>query len=226
MMTCDDILLELDDYLDQLLDEGQRSRVQAHINQCQRCQQSLHEEMAWRQTVRALPVAPASEGFAQRALQQAKDQQQQSHRHNNFLAGFSSAIAAGLAIWMVTAVFLSEPGESPQNTLKTVNIVLYESTKVKLAFDSPRELGNAKVSLLLPDHVELEGFPGQKQISWHTNLRQGRNMLSLPLRAIQLSQGKLEARIEHEGKSRVIQINLNANKPGMTNIEHELAHMV
>lgn len=224
-MICDDLKLELDDYLDGLLEDARHAAVQDHLENCHQCRQLLQREQAFRQDLRDLPVPPARPGYAARAVDKARAGTRIFHGHS-FVAGFSSAIAAGVAIWVISILFLAGPVEPPQDSLQTVSIVLFETQKVKLAFDSPRELGNARVSLLLPEHVELDGFPGQREISWQTDLRQGRNILSLPIRATQLSQGTMEARIEHQGKSRVIRINLQAGKAGLSGPGMDLGRMV
>mgnify|MGYP006308402341 CR=1 FL=1 len=33
----------------------------------------------------------------------------------------------------------------------------------------------------LPEHVELEGYPGRRELSWETDLTSGSNLLAVPL---------------------------------------------
>ena len=56
MMTCQELVELVTDYLDDQLDQGQRARFDEHLEECPPCVLSLHE---MRMTVEALGRLPA-----------------------------------------------------------------------------------------------------------------------------------------------------------------------
>ncbi len=214
-MTCKDNTGDLEEYLDGKL-EGERYTILVqHITTCVSCQAELQKRQKLRQALKEMPVPPLSPDFSRRVFMAAAQHGRKELHRRSFYTGFGSAIAAGLALWMVTAVWFQEE-PPPAQPLPTVSIALDEVRKVKLVFTSARELHQAKVSIRLPDNVELAGFPGQRVVSWEADLDQGKNLLALPLRALQQQVGTLEAQIEHDGKIKILRINLAVEKSPIT----------
>ncbi len=129
------------------------------------------------------------------------------------LAAAVGLLLASFLIWLgsPSASDTTEFGDTvaltvPTPTVHNVSIGLYNVQKIELLFNSPADLRDARISIDLPPHVDLAGFPGERTISWTENIRQGNNVLALPLTAHQLSQGQLVARIEHDGKTKSLYI--------------------
>ena len=74
-------------------------------------------------------------------------------------------------------------------------------------------------SSILPEHVELEGYTGRKQIAWYTNLRKGDNVLTLPLAALRSDKGVFTAQIGTGKAVNQIQFYLNVANPGISTLE-------
>lgn len=166
---------------------------------------------------------------------------------HGFVWGFSSAAAVALMIWGVTAAMLVTPKEetlattlaSTQGASVTthaqamVNTIAKASTDVpvvkiklngiqpiKLAFNAPRAVEHATISITLPDHVSLEGFPGERTIEWETSLAAGDNTLSLPILGKQLHSEQatdfLVAKVSHKGGEQSLSLRLQVVNPGMS----------
>jgi hypothetical protein len=58
----------------------------------------------------------------------------------------------------------------------------------------------------LPDGIELDGFPGQREITWETSLQEGKNLLPLTLVAVTPTGGELLARLEHDDRDRTFRL--------------------
>ena len=110
-----------------------------------------------------------------------------SRRQRNrwMLAGFGSAIAAGLAIWVITAMLMTTPQlPDAEPTIPGVTIAMEQEHTVRLVFASAEALDSATLTVSLPDGIELAGFPGQREITWETSLQEGKNLLPLTLIAL------------------------------------------
>ena len=70
-MSCDRIIAELDDYLDEELAPDARWELEAHLKYCGPCQATLKRAMKLKRALGAYPVQGPSPGFFDRALQEA-----------------------------------------------------------------------------------------------------------------------------------------------------------
>ena len=67
------------------------------------------EEQELLELLKDYPVPDAQAGFYDQALVHAAQQGTKRQRNRWMLTGFGSAIAAGLAIWVITAVLMDHP---------------------------------------------------------------------------------------------------------------------
>jgi hypothetical protein len=149
-------------------------------------------------------------GFFDRALLRATHEGARRQRTRWMAAGFGGAIAAGLAAWVVSAFLLSAPGlPEAEAPIPGVTMALEEPRKVNLVFSSGSALETATLTVSLPPGVELQGFPGQREITWETSLEQGKNVLPLTLVALTPAGGELLARLEHDNRSRTFRLQLD-----------------
>lgn len=211
-MNCHDFMDRIEEYLDGSLGAVERETAAAHLTGCNSCQQRTARVQALRAALRDLPIPEPRPEFFARALIQA----QQSHAGRRprwpYLAG--AALAASLALWLGFGWLpaLLQTADRPIG----VTIALHEPRAVQLAFSAEHALQQATLSIRLPDGVELQGFPGQREIRWQTDLARGVNMLSLPLVATSPSGGVLLARLEHGERATEITVPLRVGTPGRT----------
>ena len=155
------------------------------------------------------PAPAPDDAFFDRALLRATHEGSRRQRNRWLATGFGAAIAAGLALWVVGATLLSNPelpAASPE--IPGVTMALDEPRKVNLVFSSVDALDSATLSVSLPPGIELEGFPGQSEITWETSLRPGKNVLPLTLVALTPAGGELLARLEHDKPNRTFRLRL------------------
>jgi len=161
------------------------------------------EERELLELLQDYPVPEAEAGFYDRAVVRAVHKGSRRQRNRWMLAGFGSAIAAGLAIWVITAMLMTTPQlPDAEPTIPGVTIAMEQEHTVRLVFASAEALDSATLTVSLPDGIELAGFPGQREITWETSLQEGRNLLPLTLIALTPAGGELLARLEHKDRNR------------------------
>ena len=165
------------------------------------------EEQELLELLKDYPVPEAQAGFYDQALVQAAHQGTQRQRNRWLMTVFGSAIAAGLAIWVITAVLMTTPqvpGVDP--AIPGVTIALEQEQTVRLVFASATALDTATLTVSLPEGIELAGFPGQREITWETSLQEGKNLLPLTLIALTPAGGELLATLEHDDRNRTFRL--------------------
>lgn len=156
------------------------------------------------------PMPEAATGFYDQALVRATHKGSRRQRNRWLMTGFGSAIAATIAVWVVSGVLLSTPETpTPDATIPGVSIALEQPRTVNLVFASATSLDSATLTVSLPDGIELDGFPGQREITWETSLTEGRNLLPLTLVALNPAGGVLLARLEHEDRDRTFRLRVD-----------------
>jgi hypothetical protein len=197
---------------DELVDDEQ-SLVRLHLESCETCKKQLAEEQELNSLLAEMPCTEPVAGFADRVIQNAV--RQHHHHKAGFIKGFGAAMAAGLALWVVVGVLpVSKPEQkaAPQE----ISITLHEVKKVKLAFRTVNYLNDARITIHLPEHVELVGYTGKRMLSWKADLNQGENVLTLPIKAGSIASGNIVARIEHGKQVKTMVIGIGVRQPGMS----------
>lgn len=208
-MNCQHFMDRIDEYLDGSLVAAECEKAMAHLADCNRCAQHVARVRAMRTALQSLPVPEPRPRFFEQALMQA--QQRSRARFPGWTYVTGTALAASLALWLGFGWLpgLRQAADKPIG----VTITLHEPRAVQLAFSAEHALQQATLSIQLPDGVELQGFPGQREVRWQTDLARGVNMLSLPLVATSPSGGLLLARLEHGERATEISIPLRVGAP-------------
>ena len=214
-MNCSEFDNNLDDLVDGTLDEAAGAACAAHVAGCDRCAQELAAVrslqkglQAWGRTDVPMPDA----GFFAAAVEKAAAAGARQHRRRHWLRGFGTALAASLAVLVVTLSIVDIGGNNaidPQ--LPTVSMTLEQTRSVNLVFASAEALDDATLTVLLPPGVAMPGFEGRREITWKTSLRAGRNVLPLELVATSAEGGQLLATLSHGGDDRTFRIRLNVS---------------
>lgn len=206
MNNCHIFLDRLDEYLEGALADSAYDAAAAHLQHCAACQRRVARAQALRAALRSVPVPAPRSGFFDQALARAHGPNRARRTGWMYLTG--AALAASLALWIGAGrlpLSLNTAGPKPIG----VTIALHETRTVQLAFNAERDLPQARLRIRLPEGVELKGFPGQREVSWQTNIARGANLLSLPLTALSASGGTLLARLEHGDRSTELTVPLH-----------------
>ncbi len=148
--------------------------------------------------------------FYDQALVRATHEGTRRQRRRWMLTGFGAAIAATVAVWLISGLLLSSPQLPDAGAqIPGVTVALETPRTVNLVFASATALDAATLTVTLPDGIELSGFPGQREITWETSLKEGKNLLPLTLVAVKPTGGELLARLEHEDRNRTFRLRVN-----------------
>ncbi|MDZ7803329.1 anti-sigma factor family protein [Thiohalophilus sp.] len=215
MTHCTTFQQQLDDWLDGQVPPTVQDALQDHLQQCDSCRRKYATARELQQALRDLPVAPPSSDFARRVMQHATRPRRIAT--SGWLKG---SIAAGALVTALFAGYLAGNLSGSGETDGTIMVTLapQQTRTVQLAFHSRQALEDVRLTLQLPEHVEIDGYPGRRELSWQTDLAQGSNRLRLPLilRSNDWQGGELIARLEHANGQREFRIQARVNSPANT----------
>jgi len=223
-MNCGKALEYRDDYMDGYLSQEEKIAVRAHLDSCQQCHDAFKRDEDMLQALRSMPVPLPSPGFVRHSIQHA----QSSGRWQmpkSLVPLFSAAMAACLVLWLVTG--LPRMGYQPAQELPPAQVIIKinEQRIVNVVVNAPRDLLDAHVTILLPEQVEMAGFPGKSEIEWKTDLRKGKNLLSLPIIAKSTGNVELVTRINHENKSKLLKLAMKIHNSHASGDLHGSNHL-
>jgi anti-sigma factor RsiW len=205
-MDCSDVALQLDDLLDGRLDAPSRKAFEDHLARCAECR-GRHEHAAVVQDAVRKLVPPAMHpGFVDRALSRATRPAAPKARWRPVLG---MALAASLVLGVALGVFFAT-----RPAVQTVALILEQPQTVRLMFNSARPLKAATLSIALPDNVDLVGYGGQRELSWQTDLREGGNLMQLPLVVHAAPKEDLVARLSHEDSTKTFRLKIQVANAG------------
>ena len=199
-MRCNEALNNLDEYLDDDLSFRPRQEVEDHVGRCDTCQAELTERTELRAVLAKLPSPEPSDAFFDRALENAVQsrQRRRSDRVSIWTGPRRFAVAAAVAFAFATAMVLQQPSiGNPFATVPETTIAMHEVTPVSLLFWAESELQDAKLSLQLPQGIELAGYEKRSMLTWRTDLEAGNNVLRLPLVGHMATAEEVTAILEH-----------------------------
>lgn len=199
-MNCKLIAEQIDDFLDGELAAEDSQSLETHVSTCASCEAIVASERELRDMLRdygksTMPQADAA--FFDRSIAIAARAGSRRQRNRWVMTGFGGAVAAAMALWIVSGVFFSTPSIT-EPTVPSVTMTLEQPQTLNLVFASAEALENATMTVFLPEGVEVAGFAGQREITWMTSLDEGRNILPLTLIATSPVGGELLATLRHE----------------------------
>lgn len=161
--------------------------------------------------LRASAAPPPPPGLFDRAVRRAictERQDRQRGRRQWRPGGLRLAVAAGAAVLAAGLLLVSVP--RPANPVPTVSMPVNQPETVRLVFAADDTLEQATMTVILPEGIEIAGFPGEREIRWATSLTEGDNLLPLTLIATAPGTRELEARLEHDSRDRTFRLRIEA----------------
>ena len=209
-MNCTDINTHIDDYLDKQLAQQDSLAFEQHIESCEQCRSNLQRAQSMMMGLKDLSIPDPTLNFEQRVFSEVRRQHKETQRYK-FAAGFSTAVAASLAIWFTSTLFMPATiSQQPQ----AITVAMNEVQTIRLLFDSKESIQNVSLSIDLPENMELDGYPGRKELVWKTSLKKGQNVLALPVMAVEYGQGELIATLKIGDKVKVLRVELKSVQDG------------
>ena len=94
--------------------------------------------------------------------------------------------------------------------LPEVRLALNEPHAVTVTLESAEPLLAADVRVELRGAVALDGYDGQRELRWQTDLDRGVNQLTLPVVALGASGGQVLVEVTHGDKRRTFVLDVRA----------------
>ena len=207
-MTCKLLTQHIDDYLEGELHDALTGQIEQHLVVCTACQQHLDSQRDLQKRLAdygrsTMPQPDAA--FYDRAIARATQAGTRHQRNRWVMTGFGGAIAAALMIWIVSGAFFTATViDDP--AIPGVTMALQTPQTFNLVFASATPLIGASMTVILPDGIEVDGFAGQREITWRTSLKEGSNILPLTLIATSPIGGELLATLQHANDNKVFRL--------------------
>lgn len=206
------------------LDEADNERLRQHLASCRRCRQYDREMQAVVSCLKGMGSSGQHDLEAVRAerlLERAYQRYRIAARSRQAMAAtLLAGFIGGTLFWAALSGVKQESTYPIISHAQTISLPIAGVKNISLAIDSDRALTEVTFTIELPDGVEVDGYPGQQQLSWQGQLQAGLNRLTLPLLTHrQARAGVLKARIEYAGGGRELVLPLkpaegSAARPG------------
>lgn len=156
----------------------------------------LNRERRRREALRDLPVEAMSPDFADRALGIARRQHRSRYARN---ASIGLAASLVLAVLVVLRPGGSGPQPSTQQelaaTAPAVVISMGQPEVTRLRIRSNHDVQNVKFDVQLPEQLRFASAGGERSVQWSGGLKQGVNVLDLPVVGQSAAGGQIVARV-------------------------------
>jgi len=200
-MNCRDFTMHLDDWLDGLLDAAGQRSIQEHLGHCPACRRRHEHAVRVQAVVRELAPPAPHPGFVDQAIARATRMTVPGSR-SKWRAVVGMSLAASLVLGVAVGAFLvvwSAP-------VQTVALRVEQPENVRVMFNSAMPLQEALLHLALPENLELVGYRDQRELTWQTDLREGGNLLQLPVIARGMVKDDLVASLSHGGSTKTFRV--------------------
>ena len=191
--------------------------LKAHIESCETCEQALQEHHSYIIKMSNITTPEFSEEQATAMLNNVVNKSNNNAYANksakndsSFFQGFIAASVLALSIFGAWNVLTPSADQQP---LVVSTAPEYFTTEVVLVIDSPEDMYDADLNIVLPQQIALEGYDNIKDLSWPVDLKAGTNTLSLPIRVNKnqnLEQPlSIMAKLYHYAEEREFEIKVN-----------------
>ena len=217
-MKCEDVLsvLQRDDARGDL---AKRAAAE-HLAGCEDCRNAAHAFAVLRAD-RDLPISLPGDDVLKRAIAAAASRPPAAPSRFWLGVGVGAALAAGLALAIMTFRPADVVGPPPASTPQIV-LNVNEQRDVSVALSSPEPLADAEIKIALRGEIALSGFDGEREVKWRTDLDRGVNQLTLPLIGLHAGSGQVVVEVEHGDKRRsfVMDVRTTDGPPAAAVLSH------
>jgi hypothetical protein len=221
IMSCETTTQNLNDFLDGSLDGLKVEEIQSHIKECEACRRLVDREQGMRAALRELPVPELRPDVVRSALAKARQGHERRARRRLAMGG---ALAAGFAIFAVANLLVTSPVNNPAEVAQ-ITLVKDQIHEIKLVFNSKNDVDGATFTVQLPGNVALRGFPHQQAVSWKGRLKQGKNLLVLPVMATGPVEGDLITSIENAESKKAFHLGIQMEAGNLSRSSYRIADM-
>ena len=199
-MSCNNFRQHVRSWLRGELSATDAAAVERHVSGCYFCAAVVeNESLIIEGLQKRFDVPPPSADFESRVLTAASSQGKPARSRPVATSWTSGAVAAVLALGIALGVGMrpDAPKSEPHN--------------VRLAFNTADAMDNVTLTVELPPHVEMSGYPGYQRLSWNVSLDEGENIVNLPLNILFPGEGELVAHLDNGEHQKTFRASLTDN---------------
>lgn len=194
------------------------NEISAHLLGCEHCHH-FASELALQRQLAQLDTPLPTQDFIERAIGQAVASYNHTdgakridlRRKSRPVWSLSHPLQAAAAVLLVVgAGLLFVPGEPGLNDDRVrITLVPHQRKEVRVLIESAVARNNATLTVALAENLQMDGYAEQRALTWQTNLKQGANVLSLPLILASESDSHFELKYAYDGYEEKIQVVVN-----------------
>ncbi len=185
-----------DSYLDGDMTPEEAAGFERQLSTSGQAVDVLNRERRRRELLRGLPVAAMSADFAERALGVARRRHRARYARNASIGLAASLVLAVLVVLRPGGSGLEQPQQQLAAKVPTVVISMGQPEVIRLRIRSNQNVQNVKFDVQLPEHLRFASASGERSVQWSGGLKQGVNVLDLPVVGQAAAGGQIVARVE------------------------------
>lgn len=185
-----------DRYLDGDMTPEEATAFERQLSASPQNMDVLNRERRRREALRGLPVEAMSPDFADRALGIARRRHRTRYARNASIGLAASLVLAVLVVLRPGGTGSEQPTQQQLVArVPSVVISMGQPEVIRLRIRSNQDVQNVKFDVQLPAHLRFASAGGERSAQWSGGLKQGVNVLDLPVVGQAASGGQIVARV-------------------------------
>jgi len=159
---------------------GLDSQLKAHLGSCELCQHR-HSDLQLKHTLHQIAVPEPSAKFVEQSIKHAISEHDGGTKKYRALAG--SAAAMLFFAMTFSFVFKQDAGllNGEAEGLYEMQMAINQTKNINVVLQSDSYRANATIRVLVAENLQLQGYDNNRELSWQTELVEGKNVITLPL---------------------------------------------
>jgi len=199
-MNCQDAKTMLHDQIDGYLEADDLRLIEQHLLSCTNCKRLQQETIQTKQQLNNLPKAEADQALLDRIRQQRK--LAEGEKRSVFTVTRVAMAVSLVMVALLLPIVIDTTNNNSNLAQTTIITALKQPSNVNFLVTAKEAVNNVTFSLSVPPELALYGYSGKQQLSWRGKLKQGNNLLTIPVMAIEPKSGTLVMKIQHKTESK------------------------
>lgn len=201
-MNCDETRIAIGDCNFASGHDTLSGACEAHLAGCAECRE-VASDKSLSDLLTAVSHTEVPYGLEQRVVNKVMGEQPAPSKRSGVWL-YATAASVLLVIALTVFNVVTSPPADVSNVVMSVN----EVKSIRFMLSSATALPDAQIKVALSDNISMAGFDNVRELSWFTTIKQGDNLLVLPVQLLQPTKGKIELRLEHHGSSKTYVIRI------------------